>query len=176
MSNAAPAKIHPFEKAGLGIAPFRVVGCDHRVYQAIPGDPSCPLQPGASCDYCATGIYDCYTIKSADGRTFVVGSDCVARTVQESAGTDAEKAARKLHEQVLRLKRQATHAKQDERIAAIVARVEANREALAALPHSKAWLASKGATKLEEIEWLLKNAGRAGKLRIAKILDAAGVP
>ncbi len=69
--------IHKFEAAGLGKAPFRVVGFSVRKYQACYG---APIQPGASCDYCGTGIMNVYTIASSDERRFVVGCDCVAKT------------------------------------------------------------------------------------------------
>jgi hypothetical protein len=70
------APIHPFEAAGLGLAPFRFVGMEHKTFQACPG---APIQVGGSCDYCSTGIsYFCW-IESADGRRFKVGSDCVAK-------------------------------------------------------------------------------------------------
>ena len=37
--------IHPFEKSGLGVAPFRFVGVSEKVYCACPGAPE---QPGAT--------------------------------------------------------------------------------------------------------------------------------
>lgn len=72
--------VHSFERANLGKAPFRCVGYHKAVYQAIPGDPNCPIQPGSSCDFCGQGIMHVYLIKGADGRQFKVGIDCVART------------------------------------------------------------------------------------------------
>lgn len=68
---------HPFERAGLGRAPFRMTGCTRRLYQACHG---APIQPGAACDYCGTGIIWTFTIQSDDGKTFIVGSDCVRKT------------------------------------------------------------------------------------------------
>lgn len=71
--------MHRFERVGLGKAPFTVKGFGREVFQAIPGDPSCPIQPGTSCDYCGTGIMDVAYIESADGKRFKVGCDCVAK-------------------------------------------------------------------------------------------------
>ena len=88
------ASIHPFEKRGLGRAPFRCVGFYESKYQAIPGDPSCPIQPGST----------------AAGRALL----------------------------------------------------ESNRERLAGLT---VFDGRYDRNALERIEWLLKNAGRAGKLR-----------
>jgi len=68
--------IHPFEKAGLGKAPFTCVGVHENVYVTAGGAHK---QPGGCCNYCGTGIQYEYEIVSADGAKFVVGSDCVAR-------------------------------------------------------------------------------------------------
>jgi hypothetical protein len=84
MSNAAATTestwVHPFEAAGLGKAPFTVRGYQRLVYQAVPGDPNCPVQPGASCDRCGQGTMHTYMIESADGVMSKVGCDCVERT------------------------------------------------------------------------------------------------
>ena len=69
--------MHCFEKAGLGIAPFKVTGFSTMKYQ---GSPDAPVQPGGTCDYCGTAImYVCH-IRDNHGHTFKVGSDCVNRT------------------------------------------------------------------------------------------------
>lgn len=72
--------IHPFEAAGLGLAPFRVVGFSVCKYQACQG---APVQPGASCDFCGTGIMNVFRIRSSDGREFKVGCDCVEKTADK---------------------------------------------------------------------------------------------
>jgi hypothetical protein len=71
--------IHPFEKAGLGVAPFRCTRVTVAKYQACHG---APVQPGASCDYCGTGIMNVFWIKGSqpDAAEFRVGCDCVAKT------------------------------------------------------------------------------------------------
>ena len=83
---SAPTTIHPFERAGLGKAPFRVIGYAVRTYQACPG---APIQVGGSCQYCGQGIKHTYTILGADGRSFEVGETCAER-----AGTALGEAAR----------------------------------------------------------------------------------
>lgn len=70
--------IHAFELAGLGKAPFRCVGARENWF-TIPGCPEA-TKPGGTCDYCSTGIAYEYVIRSADGREFVVGCDCVLKT------------------------------------------------------------------------------------------------
>lgn len=61
-----PVARHPFEAAGLGVAPFQCVGC---------------IDQGRSighCNYCGTGIRYEFEIVSSDGKRSVVGSDCIA--------------------------------------------------------------------------------------------------
>jgi hypothetical protein len=67
---------HPFEKAGLGYAPFRCVGCRENWF-VMPGFGR---KPGGTCDYCGTGILYEFVIKDKNGKSFVVGCDCVAKT------------------------------------------------------------------------------------------------
>jgi len=79
---------HAFEAAGLGKAPFQFVGAYELRGPITYTDPKTgvevqvgsPGQPMGTCAYCGTGIAYCCTIQSADGRTFVVGTDCVERT------------------------------------------------------------------------------------------------
>lgn len=75
--NPAEVGLHVFERAGLGRAPFKVVGSQELKWQAYPG---APMQPGGSCDYCGTGIMYAVAIRSSDGRNFKVGCDCVRKT------------------------------------------------------------------------------------------------
>jgi hypothetical protein len=70
---------HPFEKAGLGYAPFRCVGCRENWFEM----PGFGRKPGGSCNYCGTGILYEYIIKDKNGKTFVVGCDCVEKTGQQ---------------------------------------------------------------------------------------------
>lgn len=66
-STAIATRVHAWEAAGYGKAPFTVVG-----YHKEPR--------GTACDVCGTGIIHVFSIASADNRQFVVGSDCVAKT------------------------------------------------------------------------------------------------
>jgi hypothetical protein len=75
--NHALLGVHVFERAGLGTAPFRVIGYRELTHSDGPG---CPVRPGGSCDYCGTGIMYACVIQGSDGRTFKVGCDCVAKT------------------------------------------------------------------------------------------------
>lgn len=56
---------HPFERTGLGRAPFRCVACDI---------------DETRCDFCTTPIKYAYRIVGACGTRFTVGSECVKQT------------------------------------------------------------------------------------------------
>lgn len=112
-------QIHCFEKAGLGVAPFRVVGFYVKKYQACQG---APIQPGTCCDYCGTGIMNVYEIKSSDGRLFKVGCDCVAKTADKVLTDGVKVYQRKAREEKAAAKREAIRAARGEKIAAMAAR------------------------------------------------------
>lgn len=70
----AAAQRHPFERVGLGRAPFRCTG----VEDAGSRDERC--------QFCTTPIRYVYHIAGADDSTFQVGSECVKQTGGEVAG------------------------------------------------------------------------------------------
>ena len=74
--------VHPFQRAHLGVAPFRCVGVRENwfVMEGVG------RKPGGTCQYCGTGILYEFTIKDVNGKTFVVGSDCVAKTEVDPEG------------------------------------------------------------------------------------------
>lgn len=164
MSNTKTA-VHPFERAGLGVAPFRCIGSYESKYQACPG---APIQPGSSCDYCGQGIMLVCQIRSADKREFKVGCDCVTKTYRECASTDLERDARKVVDQVNKLKTAAANKRKDIRIAAALAKLEANRTALAELT---VFDGRQDRNALERLEWLFTHAGRTGKMKASAELD-----
>lgn len=69
---------HPFEKAGLGKAPFSCTHVTENVWENGDGT----TKAGGCCDYCGTGIRWEFWIKGsiAGARQFKVGCDCVAKT------------------------------------------------------------------------------------------------
>lgn len=161
-------KIHKFEAAGLGKAPFKYVGYSREVYQAIPGDPSCPIQPGGSCDYCGQAIYDQFKVKSADGKVFKVGCDCIAKVGDAGLRKvmDAHKA---------KLARDKRHAKEAIVLAQLGATMAdpAIRAKLASLPHPnpQAWI-KEPQNALTWAEWMMRCCGAAGRARFQKALAA----
>ena len=75
--NAAEIGMHVFERAGLGKAPFKLVHVYECVFKPFP---DAPARPGRGCSFCGTGIMTAYELKSADGKYFVVGCNCVEKT------------------------------------------------------------------------------------------------
>lgn len=61
-------RVHIFEAAGLGVAPFKHVG-------EVDMGRAC-----RSCQYCGTTIRYCEYIRDANGREFFVGNECVHKT------------------------------------------------------------------------------------------------
>ena len=98
---SAPVKVHVFESAGLGLAPFRLDGFSESKFQAAPG---APVQPGSTCDYCGQGIMIVCAIRSADGKRFKVGCDCVAKTDDAGLKSVVDRGKRDRAREIRRLK------------------------------------------------------------------------
>lgn len=100
-------------------------------------------------------MYVC-AIRSADGKEFKVGCDCVGRVYQECAGTDAERAMRAIWDKAREPMRKAERARRQARAAAQADAAAAQladedvREILAAEPHPTLHMANRGATHLGE--------------------------
>jgi hypothetical protein len=172
--------IHPFEAAGLGKAPFRFAGVEIRECSGQPNAAGIsigsPGQPAGTCAYCGAGIKFCCKVRSADGKRFVVGSDCIERLDNiDRALVDSSSApisaARREWNRAAAAKRKAVATSKAE------ARIEAARELLAdptlrdvleGVPHP----ARKGETLAAYREGLFANAGRSGQLRAAAIVES----
>lgn len=173
-TEATGTKIHVFEKAGLGKAPFRCVAVERRVGPIVSEVGGCRLEVGApgqpmgTCDFCGTGIADCFVIRSADQKEFVVGCDCVAKT----GDSGLKRVVSEHKRQVNRAKRAAQIERESARIEAVKAKISdpAVREKLAAIPHGKDW---KGNQRflLGSAEWYFQNAGHSGQLGMARIIE-----
>lgn len=166
--------LHPFERAGLGQAPFRYVGMaaqDLCYGQAILNRAeyeqtgiAVTTKPGGTCAYCGTYIVNMYNVRSADGREFHVGSDCVEKT------GDA-----KLVSAVKREKRAADKAKRAAKAGNVTVELatflvdDEARAKLAALPHPKL----PGLTMLDWSEWMVKRSGATGRAKLLKAVKAA---
>ena len=158
-------EVHVFEKAGLGRAPFRCVGMERKVGPIKLGDGTeigAPGQPMGTCDFCGTGIADCFQIVSADGRAFVVGCDCVAKTGDGGLRKVVDAKVAELRRTRDRERRQAKAAAVSAELSALL-QDENVRAALRALPHPQAWRAEKGETRLDSCVWFRANAGDRGR-------------
>jgi hypothetical protein len=177
--NTEVAFLHPFEKAGLGKAPFRCVGVSRKVgpirianKDGTVTEIGAEGQPMGSCDFCGTGIADCYEIRSADGKAFVVGCDCVAKTCAkgERILAEVEAKARDLRNAAARVRAAKKAKAADARLAELLAR-PGFRASLEARPSAYAWKAAEGATGWDDLEWLANRCGHAGTVRLIKRLE-----
>lgn len=170
MTTATETTIHPFEKAGLGKAPFRYIGAidqptnrDGMVICGTYKGVQVETKAGGTCDYCGLAIINMYRVRSADGNTFKVGCDCLKKVDIVNPATlkaDIKKAKDN---------------KADNRIADAKAQLEteAVQSALANKPHPAPWGQAKGLTMLDYVRWMMSNAGRSGRTDAAKIIERA---
>lgn len=174
------AFLHPFEKAGLGKAPFRCVGMTRKVgplrfvgKDGLEWSVGADGQPMGTCDFCGTGIADCYEIRSADGKEFIVGCDCVAKTCAkgERVLAEVERKAKDLKNAAARKRNAAKAEASEAELAALLSNPEL-RAVLASKPSAYAWKAAEGATALDDAEWLASRCGHSGRTRLIRQLSA----
>lgn len=148
--------IHPWERAGLGKAPFRFIGMEEKLYKS--GDH---VQPGGCCAYCSQGIRYVFNCRSADGKVFGVGCDCIARVHAKGVKvlTDAERALRnfKKAQAATKLAQFKLEAK------AVLA---ANPALLTDKPHPS----FAGKTLRDYVEWMFAHAGATGNRHACNIV------
>ena len=177
-------RIHPWEKTGrLGKAPYTWLGVDELrgpIRTTLPDgvvlEQGSPGQPMGSCAYCGQGIAERHHIRSADGVQFTVGCDCVRKThhAGERVLATAERAARDLRNAKAR-ERNARTAKESKVAIEKLLADEAVRTRLAAQPSRHEWKRVQGGTRLEDVEWLARNAGHTGRQKLLKNLAAEGL-
>jgi len=154
-------KEHVFETAGLGKAPFTFVGMYvsrgpiRTELNGVVCEVGYAGQPMGTCEYCGNGIANCFQIKSADGKSFIVGSECVMKTGDNG-----------LRAKVNEVKTAIQHEKDDTFILEGMKWVEDNAEALKLTKHGKY-------TLYDSLLWYKKNAGRSGMIRILKFARKA---
>jgi hypothetical protein len=166
-------RVHFFELAGLGVAPYRYDGCTTNIFRSGCGTVS---KPGGACDYCGTAITFEFWLVSADGRKFKVGSDCIlkhddSRATRVAVETEVQRREREKRNAAKEAKRQRDVAV----VAAAKALLPAVADTLRAMPHPRATENSffAGKTKLDWAEWMLANAGLSGSLTVAKVITQA---
>lgn len=170
-------RIHPWEKAGLGKAPFAWLGVfedygPHKVERdGITFETGAPGQPMGCCAYCGQGIGECHQIRSADGKKFVVGCDCVRRI--ESEGSPVYTATERAHRDLQNKKARVRASLKDESVSAELDALMAEPTTtakLAASPSAYAWQAAKGATRLDDWKFIVSRCGASGRARMLKLL------
>lgn len=174
----AKNELHPFERAGLGLAPFRFVGMEVKEgpittttadgFTLTVGSPG---QPMGCCDYCHTGIKDCYQVADRDGKLFVVGCDCVKKLYQAN-NRKMDPVAAGIERARRNVQRARRHKAADEKIRLGLDLIAANRSTFEAMPHPIEWRAEQGDTYNHYITWMLANSGRAGKIKTIKAVKA----
>jgi hypothetical protein len=105
-------------------------------------------------------------IRSADGREFIVGTDCVEKTGDAGLRRVVDARMRKLE-------RERRAARDAERISQGRAALERPDvvAALALQPHPNAYWAAQGQTLLDRVRWLLEHAGNAGQMSAARFVQ-----
>jgi hypothetical protein len=164
--NPAEVGLHVFERAGLGRAPFRCIG----VSEQFITHPDGTTQASGSCAYCGTGIRYVCAIRSADGRTFKVGTDCVAKTddngLIKSYKTRPE----------IRAMHRAKAAAKDERIVAewnaLVADAVNVAKLSAIMVPGRPWVPGEQVTLFADLERVWKMCGAVGRARMLKNLKS----
>lgn len=166
-NGSSETTMHPWQRYGLGMAPFVCVGVTEKVYRATPDSPA---QPGGTCDACGMGIRYLYEIRSADGKTFHVGSDCVMKT-QRRDNAKRDPLIVKVNDLRRKIERDARHAREAVRIKAGRALYEANREFFATFPHPSEWRREQGETLADCFDWYFCHAGNKGQLDTIKAVE-----
>lgn len=140
--------LHPFERRGLGSAPFRFVGL---------------RRERGNCAYCGRLIAWSCRVADAGGREAVVGSDCVQRTCEGTRLLD--EVERELKH---RKKLEAAERHEARRLACLAA-LQADPDFLADRPHPDAWRTDK--TMRDEMLHLFRT--QAGRNKAFGIIEAA---
>lgn len=166
--------IHPFERSGLGKAPFQFVGQSENVYSPAPGIQ----QPGGTCDHCGTGIRYEFHIQSADGRVSKVGCDCILKLnrTDNRFVVEVEKARMAIERKARQVKTEARKNREDDRINAAFGRLSDPMvaERFAVLPHPRGFTDRRTGYPLSlanYIAWMEKNAFHSGHLDTAKLIE-----
>lgn len=166
-------KIHPFEAAGLGHAPFRCVGYRQSRFRAAPDAPS---QPGSSCDFCGTGIVDVFLVMSSDGREFKVGSDCIRKVYSEFDGTvppDFRLEIANLQREKRDERRVKEQIRIQKRVAAARDVLDAHPWLFGSKPHPNAYWAGQGKTLRDYLLFMLRCHSNQGREDACRIIEGA---
>lgn len=160
---------HPFDAAGLGKPPYKLVGYFQSKFQSAPGEP---VKAGSSCDYCGLPIMNCYRIRSSDGQEFKVGSEC-ARKVSKQVASEIEiLLKKKLHNKYKENK--SSEAEKIHELADRIRTDETLRNKLKEIPHPNGFInreTKEPLTYLDFAEWMIQHSGQYGMSKIMKFVN-----
>ncbi len=137
---------HAFEQKGLGAAPFQFV----RVIRN--------KKTTGRCASCGKAIANECVVKSADGKEFTVGKDCVRKTGDFGLGATIEAEFKKLEE----LERTAVIVQAEKLLA-----MDVVMAAIKAKPHPSPFHASQGKTLMDWVAFANASGGKAKKAEVA---------
>lgn len=140
---------HPFERRGLGAAPFRFVAL---------------RREAGGCAFCGRLIAWACVIADVGGHEAIVGTDCVRRTCRGSRLADEVERELKWH------KKQAAEERHRTRWEACRASLRADPSLLADEPHPQPW--RRGETLRDEVMQLLRGT-RAMRTKAFGIVETA---
>jgi hypothetical protein len=182
--------MHVFEAAGLGKAPYKFLGIQKRTYQA---HYSAPVQPGASCMFCSTGIVYLFWLRSTDNKTFFVGSDCIMKSGDAGLKAIIDPHV-KAHEREMRVERENQYISEFNKFVATTGYwtrpmlwgkvrdeskgVNASGLTLYAAngPHPNSYFTSKGKTLADYMKYVYDGSGQSARARDShNILIAEGL-
>lgn len=163
MAVNTPTELHPFERAGLGVAPFTYDGVTQNVFVAFQGDPG---KPGGTCDYCGTGIMFEFHVRDRDGKKFKVGCDCAGKL----ARTDNERrdpVIAAIDRDRRKMERDKRHTRESAKRVEFDKWLAEHADQIAALPHPKQ---REGETLKDYADRSYNWSGHAGKMALWKYL------
>ena len=173
---ASAESVHRFERAGLGVAPFRFVDIVEKrgpmgmaVSDGVTMTVGAPGQPCGTCDYCGTAIAECCVIEDRNGKSFVVGNECVRKTGDAGllkSVDPAIKAKRAAARKAAAAKGIEWAVEQSRR-----PEVEAQMRSLPS-PNLKRWTAC-GDTAWDWARWMMDHAGQTGATKVVRFMRKA---
>ncbi len=160
--------IHAFERAGLGKAPYKFTGYNENVL-TFPDGTS---KAGGCCDYCYTGIRDEYHFRSADGKSFKVGCDCLGKSGDNGLVKVVQR-----HPTVIAAKRAKLKAQNSRKLLKAMSEyaslIENHRNEIEALPHPHEFK-DRGTglplSLMDYADWMITNAGLSGICATVRLL------
>ncbi len=169
-------EVHLFEAAGLGKAPFSFEGVPTSQDRAdienerMRDGKTYTTNHCTSCDYCSQAIQNAYCVRSADGKRFKVGCDCIRKAGDSGLIRYVTKEERTKRQAKAKAKRVAAFKRSQELIELF--KSGAFSDQLRALPHPKG---REGCSALDYVDWCV-DAHCVGTTVVALLESVAAKP